>query len=191
MNGIDNSLLFQEKLRHALKENPANALLRSDGKKPNTKEDVVSIVTAVLSLAALAAGVGSYLYVSNRGSSLRNSLGSSLRIVKEDVVLTPDDLDVHYVGIQTVNTLQLTLPNPSLLDRGRFVSVYAARRSIDAINNVSSDPTPRLTVKWTNSTEPSPNKEYSLTDDKGALFMITSETLQQKWKLVRTWSRTP
>jgi len=171
---IKNSWWFRWKLRNASHGNAAKQLVASDNRKPDTSADFTSFTTAIIALVALLSGIGAYVYVSTRSKTL--SEGGTTGITTRTTSGTAA-FDQHHVMIPNPGQeLQLTLPSTtSVSDEGRYVSVSVP------MDLEHPNPDGRNVTVFANG------KSFKLEANAGALFVLSSELTQVKWKLVRQW----
>lgn len=173
---LKNSPLFQWSLKRASHVNPIEALLKSDRTKGNPSEDAASILTAAVAALAAVAGVVSLLYILQKTPKFAEEGNNGSKSINSSAVAT---LDTHHVCIPPVDgSLTLTLPAPTSLDSGRFVSASLP---------LSFPPEAATDLRTAFVTWSGGSTSYKIGQNKGALFMVALELGTRKWKLVREW----
>ena len=170
------NLIFQRELKNASNSNPVKELLKTSPYKSDPQANATAIFIAIVSLIGLASAVAAFYYVSTRATVLTSSdKEASGIVVASSNIVAP----VNY-HIVCTNTISVTLPDPTSLDSGSYVSMSVPM----PLSSPTSDGR-TATVYWTNSSES--GKSYIIQANQGVLFMVSRELSTKKWKISRTW----
>jgi hypothetical protein len=186
---LKNSALFRWRLKRASNTNPLHSLLKSDKTKSGS-EKFISVFTATISAIAAISGIVAILYVSGKAHEFGRTGNNGVKSINSSVNAT---IDTHHVCIPPINgTITVTLPNPTTLNVGKFVSASLplSMPPESVSDNRSAFVTYGGTIVNTGllgGIGVSGAISYKIPQNSGSLFVVSRELTDKKWKLIREW----